>query len=82
MREATVAELKERAKALGIKGYAQMNKAALLEAIQVAEHAPADDAGPSEAPAAEEISRSSQQDLDYASHPKFHKFKGKAKGAE
>lgn len=27
-------------------------------------------------------SRSSQQDLDYASHPKFHKFKGKAKGAE
>lgn len=27
-------------------------------------------------------SRSSDQDLDYASHPKFHKFKGKAKGAE
>lgn len=39
MREATVAELKDRAKALGIKGYASMNKAALLEEIENAEGA-------------------------------------------
>lgn len=39
MREATVAELKDRAKALGIKGYASMNKSDLLVAIENAEGA-------------------------------------------
>lgn len=77
MREATVAELKDRAKAMGIHGYGSMNKAQLLAALEKPIES-AKDSGPEvEKPA--EAKKSSDSDIDYAKHPKFHKFKGTGK---
>lgn len=73
MREATVAELKDRAKELGIKGYASMNKADLIAALEK----PIESAKKSEqvVESKPEGKKSRQSDIDYAKHPKFHKFK-------
>lgn len=78
-----VPELKALAKQAGIDGSDSMKKAELIAALEK----PIESARASKSESNSEIGaakseRSSDQDLDYASHPKFHKFKGKAKGAE
>lgn len=87
----TVPQLKARAKALKIEGADGMKKAELIAALAASETPDAEKpktpyqdhmAGwKSKAKKAKE-KKSSQADLDFQSHPKFHKFKGTAQGAE
>lgn len=70
MHQHTVPELKDMAKALGIEGADKMKKAELIEAIESAGPGPVMESAP-------EISKSSSESLDYANHPKFHKFNSK-----
>lgn len=74
MREATVSELKSRAKEMGIKGSDGMKKAELIDAISKAQ-------GVDQVKAPAPKIESSPEKSDYASHPKFAKFNS-SQGAE
>lgn len=71
-----VDELKQLAREAGIAGTANMKKADLIEALEK----PIESAKESQ-PVVEKPGqkKSSQVDIDYANHPKFHKFKGTGK---
>lgn len=83
----TVAELKLKAKSLGIKGAESMKKAELEKAIEIAlaDQVAAQSRGASSADAPKSGSiehvpvanGSSSVETDFQMHPKFHKFKAK-----
>jgi hypothetical protein len=83
MSELSVNQLKEKAKSMGIKGYAQMNKAALIASISDYEAELSKNNQSSDKPEKKpvEISGQKSQDIkkeqndDLQSHPKFAKFK-------
>ena len=79
----TVAELKEKAKSLGLKAIDSLKKAELIEKIETHGKCPVTK-DPCEKSCASdeckaEIAESSSEKSDYASHPKFAKFNSQAK---